>query len=96
MAEPVYPSLEKEGQAGQIGFEGLAAGGQHDQGGSFSVQFTPSSGDSNQQLTDEQQPSYRTFEGGEQPTQASSEEIGLLEKHRPTTPTAEEKVLHTS
>jgi hypothetical protein len=94
MAEPVYPSLEKEGQAGQIGFEGLATERQSDLGGSFSVQFTPSSGDSKQQLTDEQQPSYRTFGGAEQPTQASSEEINLLDKQRPTTPTEAEKVLH--
>jgi hypothetical protein len=91
MAEPVYPSLEKEGQAGQIGFEGLATERQSDLGGSFSVQFTPSSGDSKQQLTDEQQPSYRTFGGAEQPTQASSEEINLLDKQRPTTPTEAEK-----
>ena len=74
-----YPSLEQEG--GKIGFEGLAAPeGERAAAGSFSVQFTPNAGDK-QQLTDETQPSYKTFEGGaEQPTQASSEEINLLEK----------------
>ena len=90
MAEPAYPSLDtEEGQGTKIGFEGLASG---DQGGSFAVQFTPSGGDAKQQLTDEQQPSYRTFEGEQPPTQASSEEINLLEKERPTSPSAEEKV----
>ena len=79
MAQPAYPSLEPEG--GKIGFEGLAPeGDQRTAAGSFSVQFTPSAGDK-QQLTDETQPSYKTFEaGGEQPTHASSEEINLLEK----------------
>lgn len=80
----MYPSLEQQ-KAGNIGFEGLAG----DQGGSFSVQFTPSS---KEQLNDEQQPSYRTFDGEQQPTQASSEEINLIEKDRPTTPSAEERV----
>lgn len=78
MAEPAYPSLETEG--GKIGFEGLAPEGEdRTHGGSFSVQFTPSSGDK-QQLTDEAQPSYKTFEGGEPPTQASNEEINLLDR----------------
>ncbi|CAI8002182.1 hypothetical protein GBAR_LOCUS3345 [Geodia barretti] len=79
MAQPAYPSLEPEG--GKIGFEGLAPeGDQRTAAGSFSVQFTPSAGDK-QQLNDETQPSYKTFEaGGEPPTQASSEEINLLEK----------------
>lgn len=91
MAELAYPSLEKEGQAGPIGFEGVA--GQDDQGGSFAVQFTPSAGGDKQQLTDEQQPSYRTFDG-EQPTQASSEEINLLDREKQSSPSDAEKVKH--
>ena len=93
MAQPAYPSLEPEG--GKIGFEGLAPeGDQRTAAGSFSVQFTPSAGDK-QQLNDETQPSYKTFEaggeaGGEPPTQASSEEINLLEKG--TTQSEAEKV----
>ena len=76
MAEPVYPSLEQQQEGGpKIGFEGLE-GAQESEGG-FSVQFTPSGADSKEQLTDEPQPTYRTFEG-EQPPQASSEEINLL------------------
>lgn len=83
----MYPALEqREGQGGRIGFEGVVSGDQQE--GSFSVQFTPSGGDSKEQLTDEQQPSYRTFEG-DQPTQASNEEINLLEKG---VPSEEEKV----
>ena len=91
MAEPAYPSLDaEEGQGTKIGFEGLASG---DQGGSFAVKFTPSGVDAKQQLTDEQQPSYRTFEGDQPPPpHASSEEINLLEKERPSSPSAEEKV----
>ena len=89
MAEPAYPSLEKEGQAGPIGFEGVAA--QDDQDGSFSVQFTPSAGADKQQLTDEEQPSYRTFDG-EQPAQASSEEINLLDREKQSSPSEKERV----
>ena len=86
MAEPAYPSLD---EGGKIGFEGIAAD-EGDKAGSFSVQFTPSSGEAaKQQLTEETQPSYKTFEGGEQPIQASSEEINLLEKG---TPSDKEKV----
>ena len=83
MAEPAYPSLEKE--AAPIGFEGVAAG---EKDGQFSVEFTPSGGDG-EKLTGDQQPSYRTFEG-EPPTQASNEEISLLE--RKSSPNEEEKV----
>ena len=75
MADPAYPTLE--GESGPIGFEGLSAGEKKDHGGSFSVQFTPSAGDA-VKLTDEDQRSYRTFEG-EQP-HASNEEISLLER----------------
>ena len=85
MAEPAYPSLEQE--QGKIGFEGIAE--QTQEGGSFSVQFTPSSGESKQQLNEETQPSYRTFEG-DQPVQASSEDINLLEKG--DSPSEKEKV----
>ena len=88
MAEQVYPSLQKEGERGPIGFEGVAQGGQEgDKEGSFSVQFTPSA---KQQLTEDQPPTYRTFDGGEQPIQASSEEINLLEKQ--DSPSEKEKV----
>lgn len=82
MAEPAYPSLEQEGK---IGFEGIAdqkSGGGGEREGSFSVQFTPSAGEAaKQQLNDDPQTSYRTFEGGEPGAmQASSEDIVLLEK----------------
>ena len=93
MAEPAYPSLEQEGK---IGFEGIAdqkSGGGGEGEGSFSVQFTPSAGEAaKQQLNDDPQTSYRTFEGGEPGAmQASSEDIVLLEKGT-TTQSEKEKV----
>lgn len=93
MADPVYPSLEQQQQGGgegAIGFEGLTTAGQGGSGrdaggGSFSVQFVPSGGETDKkQLTDEPQQTYKTFEGGEQPIQASNEEIGLLERGPPS------------
>lgn len=90
MAEPVYPSLEQQQEGGQkIGFEGLG-----EEQGSFSVQFTPSAptGDPKEQLTEAPQASYRTFEGDQPQTQSSSEDIKLIERERPTSPTEEEKV----
>ena len=86
MSEPAHPSLD---QGGKSGFEGLASGGQ---GGSFELHFT-SGGDAKQQLTEEQQPPYRTFKGEQQlSARTSSEEISLLERGRPTSPSSNGKV----
>ena len=87
MSEPAYPSLD---QGGKSEFEGLASGGQ---GGSFELHFT-SGGDAGQQLAEEeQQQPYRTFKGEQQlSARTSSEEISLLEKGRPTSPSTKGKV----